>query len=258
MKKLLKGFMVVACMASLSATFALDGKTVMQNSKDVKEPKFTHALVQMDLIEKDGTTESRVVEEYGRNVDGLSDMVMVFISPASVKNTRFLQKQNKDRADDKWIYLPALRTTRRVASSEGSKSFMGTDATYDDMSTREIDEDTHELLAESEEKNGYTCAKVKSTPVDSSSSQYKYRISWVDKKTWIPVYAEMYDKKDNLVKTLQVKEITETKGYLIPSDDVLTNVSTGHSTRIKMTKLEIDNPIPAKVFTSNFLNTGKI
>lgn len=258
MKKLFKGFMVIACMASLSVGFALDGKTVMQNAKDIKEPKFTHALVQMDLIEKDGTTESRVVEEYGRNTNGLADMVMIFISPASVKNTRFLQKENKDRADDKWIYLPALRTTRRVASSEGSKSFMGTDATYDDMSTREIEEDTHELLAESEVKNGYTCAKVKSTPVDASSSQYKYRISWVDKETWIPVYSEMYDKKGNLVKTLQVEEITKTNGYLIPSSDILTNVSTGHATRIKMIKLEVDKAIPEKVFTSNFLNTGKI
>ena len=116
-----------------------------------------------------------------------------------------MEKKNAD--DDKWIYLPALRNTRRVNSSEGDKSFTGTDATYDDMSTRELDDNTHKLLKK-EQKNGFNCYVVKSTPVNASKAQYKYRIQWIDKATYVPVYAEMYDKKDSsLLKVLTVKKI---------------------------------------------------
>lgn len=37
---------------------------------------------------------------------------------------------------------------------------MGTDATYDDLSTREMEEDTHEFIKE-ETKNGFNCEVVK-------------------------------------------------------------------------------------------------
>lgn len=242
--------------------FAITGKEVIQSVLDVKDPDFTHSAVQMDLIEKNGTKESRAVEQYGKSVNDLSSIVMIFKSPASVKDTRFLQIENKGRDDDKWIYMPALRNTRRIAASEGTKSFMGTDATYDDMSTREIDEDTHELITE-ETKNGFDCYEVKSTPVDPKSSQYKYRLQWVDKKTLIPVFVQMFDKNEKLLKELTIKEIKNIKGakdasYNVPIQTQIVNVQTGHSTSLIIRQIELDKPIPDKLFTSNFLNTGRL
>jgi len=256
MKRLLKTTAAVVMMALGCVAFAEDGRSIMQKVLDVKEPDFTHSLVKMDLIEKGGATESRTVEEYGREKDGLESAVMIFRSPASVKDTRFLQVENKNAPDDKWIYLPSLRSTRRVASSEGSKSFMGTDATYDDLTTRTIDQDTHELLKE-ESKNGYDCYNIKSTPVDKSTSQYAYRITWIDKKTLLPIYTEMYDKNDKLVKKLTVEKIEQIQGYNIPTSDLLENVQTGHSTRLAITKIEVNKALPDRVFTQSFLNTGK-
>lgn len=258
MNSLIKKTLVSVCIClTVSAAFAIDGRTVMQQVDDVKKPGYSHTLVKMDLIESNGTTESRVVEEWGKNENDLSSVVMVFRSPASVKDTRFLQIENKGRDDDKWIYLPALRNTRRIASSEGSKSFMGTDATYDDMSSREVDEDTHELLEE-KTVNGYDCYVVKSTPVDPDGSQYQYRISSVDKKTMVPVFVQMFDKKGKLVKELTVEKIQNINGYDIPMANYLKNVQTGHSTRMVITNIEVDKPVPDKVFTQNFLNTGRL
>jgi hypothetical protein len=244
-----------------ASVFALDGTGIMQKVYDRKKPNFTKAAVLMDLIDKDGTAENRKVGEYGRCRNNLTDAVMIFFSPASVKDTRFLQKENKGRDDDKWIYLPALRTTRRVASSEGDKSFVGTDFTYDDMENREVEKDTHELLRE-EQKNGYDCYVVKSTPVDKND-QYLYRISWVDKKTWIPVYIEMYDKTGKLEKTNEIKQILQKTGdnnytYDIPTESYMKNVQTGHSTNLKIINIEVDKPLAEGYFTPNFLNTGRL
>ncbi|WP_149554143.1 outer membrane lipoprotein-sorting protein [Treponema pectinovorum] len=259
MKKIISKFLALSFTISL---FAMDGKEIVQKALDVKDPAFTQSAVQMDLIEKNGAKETRLVRQYGRSKDGIKAVVMVFLSPASVKDTRFLLQENKGNSpDDKFIYLPDLRSTRRVSTAEGSKSFMGTDASYDDLSTRDIDVDTHELLKE-ETKNGFNCYVVKSKAINPSDSQYGWRIQWIDKETWVPVYAELYDKKGELLKVLTVEKLEKITGesgqsYDIPTLNSMKNVQTGHETKLEIKKIVVDKPIPDRVFTQNFLNTGK-
>ena len=187
----------------------------------------------------------------------LGAAVIAFRKPASVKDTRFLQIVNKDRANDKCIYLPALRTVRRIAGAEGSKSFMGTDADYDDLETRKIEQDTHTLLGE-ETVDSYQCWKVESVPVDPKSSRYSKKIAYIDKGTSVPVKAEMYDKKGKLLKVLHVETLEQKQNYWIPMKSKLTNVQTNHSTVLEILKIEIDKPINDQLFTQNFLNTGRL
>ena len=263
--KLLKTLTAAAVALAIgTSAFAIDGTEVMQKAFDRQKPDFSKASVQLTLVDKNGSKEVRNVGEYGRCKDNLSDVIMIFISPASVKDTRFLQKENKDKDDDKWIFLPALRSTRRVASSEGDKAFVGTEFSYDDMSSREVGDDTHELLKESEDKGNFKdLYVVKSTPKDAKSSQYAYRISWVTKDAYIPTYIEMYDKKGKLLKVNEIKSIQKMPGtkdriYNVPMENVMTNVQTGRSTILKMIKIELDKPLPDGYFTPNFLNTGRL
>lgn len=250
----------------VSTLYAIDATTVMQQAHDVKKPMYTISNVKMDLIEKSGNLqESRAVREYGRDINDLSSIVMIFMSPASVKDTRFLQVENgKGKDDDKYIYLPSLKSTRRIAASEGTKSFMGTDASYDDMSSRDVEEDTHEFVSgeEAQEKNGYKCWVVKSTPKDPKSSQYQYRINYIDQETNYPIYTEMYDKKGKLLKTLTMEKLEKRTGetgitYDMPIQEYMVNVQTGHSTRLTILKLKLDSQVDDRYFTSNFLNTGR-
>lgn len=262
--KMTKFVSTALLMMLTSSVFALDGTEIMQKVFDRQKPDFSKAAVQLTLTDKKGAKEIRKVGEYGRCKDNLSDVVMVFLTPASVKDTRFLVKENKGKDDDKWIFLPSLKNTRRVASSEGDKAFVGTDFSYDDMSSREVSDDTHELLKESEDKGNFKdLYVVKSVPKDSKSSQYAYRISWVTKDAWIPTYIELYDKKGKLLKVNEIKAIEKREGtknrvYNIPMENVMTNVQTGHSTSMKMINVEVDVPLKDGYFTQNFLSNGKI
>lgn len=250
-----------------AAAFAIDGRTVIQQALDVPDPAFSQSQVVMELIEKNGQTDMRQVMQYGRSKDDLKAIVMDFVGPGSskVKGTRFLlQEKGNGQDDEKFIYLPELKSTRRVSTADGSKSFVGTDASYDDLSTRDIDKDNHELVSESENKNGYDCYVVKSTAKKASDSQYGWKTQWIDKKTLVPVYAEMYDKKGKLEKTLTVEKLEpvsndeKTATYNTPMVTMLENVQTGHKTKLTILKIAVDKPLPAGVFTQNFLNTGKV
>lgn len=246
----------------LSSVFADEkGKEIMKRAEDKKSPSFTQSMVLMELKDKAGSTDTRQVVQYGKDDGKKTSVVMDFKGPSSVKDTRFLQITNDNGPDDKWIYLPALKSVRRVNSSEGSKSFMGTDATYDDLSSRKLEEDEHEFLREETYtvSNGtsYECNVVKNTPIDKKSSQYSYRIVWVDKKTDCPVHSEMYDKNGKLIKTLDVLKLENINGYDVPTENILKNVQNGHSTSLKILKIVVDKPIPERVFTQQFLSTGK-
>lgn len=250
------------CGIFMAGAFAdAKGTEIMNKVADFKEPKFSQSMIVMTLKDKNGSEEKRQVIEYGKEADGKTYVVMDFKGPASVKDTRFLQITNDNGPDDKWIYLPSLKSVRRVNSSEGSKSFMGTDATYDDLSTRDVSEDEHQYIKDETIKveNGtvYDCHVIKEIPLNKAETQYSYRMVWVDKKTMYPVHTEMFDKNGKLIKVLEVLKITPQNGYDIPMENCLKNVQTGHSTTLTVLKVAVDQPIPDRVFTQNFLTTGK-
>ena len=237
--------------------FGLDGTEIARRAHDIEDGDTSHSAVQMDLIESDGEVKSRLIEEWGRDEGDLTSMVMVFRSPASVKDTRYLQIENENRDDDKWIYLPALKRVRRIASSEGDKSFMGSDATYDDMETREVERDHHELLRE-ERFEKWDCHVVKAWARDPEDSQYSYRITWFDTASFVPVKVEMYDKQETLLKVLSVEVLEQVQGYWTPLQTLMENVQTGHATRLTFKKIVYDEPLPDALFSTSFLETGRV
>ena len=263
MKRISKITVMVAALAALNGFAFADakGNEIMNTVADFKKPSYSRSQVIMTLEDKSGAKEARQIVEYGKEADGKTYVVMDFKGPANVKDTRFLQITNDKGPDDKFIYLPSLKSVRRVNSSEGSKSFMGSDATYDDLSTRDVSQDEHQYLREEsftvESGVTYDCYVIKEIPLDKKGTQYNYRMVWVDKATMYPVHTEMYDKNDKLVKVLEVLNIQKISGYDTPMENKLKNVQTGHSTTLKIVKLEVDQPLPDRVFTQNFLSNGK-
>lgn len=256
----------LAAVIAVSAFSDAKGDEIMQKTHNVPSPEYARAQIVMLVQDTDGTTEQRNILGYAHNKDGTVSTTLDFRSPANLKDTRFLMVKNADGSDGKWIYLPALKSTRRVNSSEGSRAFLGTDATYDDLSSvnitgggaagGDLSEDTHEWQRE-ETKNGFSCDVLKNTPVDTKSSHYGYRLVWVDKATSYPVYTELYDKDGKLVKTLSVLKIENHGGYNIPMENVLETVATGHRTELRILKVDFETRIPDRVFTQDFLSTGK-
>lgn len=256
-------------LVSSTAAFAITGKEVMDDAEGVlNEGDTMHALMGMDLIDEDGDTKERTLEVWGMEHDkeeDLSQVVMEFQSPASIAETRFLQVETEDRDDDKWIYLPDLGRVRRIASDQGDDSFVGSDFTYDDLETRDVEEDNHELLRE-EKLDDYECYVVESVPKDKDDYQYGKRISWVTKKHDVPVRVEMYDKKaDEVEKVLTVKQnLEKISGYWTVFDAVMEDKKSGHKTRLYIKRndsdqpfIEYDKKINPKRFTKRFLKQGK-
>lgn len=242
-----------------STVFSITGLDVMNIMDEKESPKFTHALIELIITESNGSEKNRIVEMWG-NTDSkdLRKQIMVFRSPASVKNTRFLIKENGE-GDDKWIFMPALGKVRRIAASDGGSAFMGTEFTYDDMSGREIYDDSHKLLRE-EKVGTYNCYVVESIPLNLSLSQYSRRVQWIikDKDILIPVKVELYSKKGKLNKLLTLEDLKNINGFWIPGTTKMENLLNNRSSVIKNKKIEINKRINPALFEKRFLTTGKV
>lgn len=254
-----KRLTAAVCMATVLAVAAgaMTGEEVMRAVEARDGGRAVQALIEMRLTDNRGSTSERIIEGFGVETDaGLNRMVVVFHRPASVQDTRFLVVENADRADDQWIYLPALRRVRRIAAAEGGESFMGTDFTYDDLRSRSVDDDRHALVRE-EACGEHHCFVVESVPRDPTSSQYRRRVQWVPRDIWIPTRVELYDSRDRLLKISRVERLEEVQGYWTPMESVMENVQTNHSTRLTVQRIQYNGSLPEALFTTRFLETGR-
>lgn len=265
--KILSRVFGITLMLSAAFAFADDATEIVKKSLGLPVPDYSVSTLLMDLIDKNGNvTEHRVIQQFGNRKNGITSTVFDFKSPASIKSTRVLQAEKSNKDDDKWIYLPSLKTTRRIATAERSKAFVGSDYTYNDMTLRKLTDDEHTMLDENCSVTvggkSYSSWKIKSFPVANKAIEYAYRIQYIDKSSYLPLKQEFYDKKDKMIKTAELLDhgvVTGAKGteYQLRKCQLVKNLVTGHSTKVTVDKIEFDNPISDSYFTQNWLNTGK-
>lgn len=247
----------IALALCLAPMWAQTGRDVMETVEAQPEPASSRALVLMELIASDGSVQTRQVEQVTHKDGEITDSLILFWSPANVKNTRYLSIEQTGGSKDRWIFLPALNKVRRIASGDGGGSFMGTDFSYDDLGGTEIDDYEYKLLKD-ETIDGYDCWVVQSVPKPSTDSQYSKRVSWIDKKTYLTVKAEMYDASGALEKTMTAESVAQVQGYWTRMKMRMRNNQTNHETVLEMKKLLYDTDLDTRVFTTNFIKTGRI
>ncbi|TKG97461.1 outer membrane lipoprotein-sorting protein [Puteibacter caeruleilacunae] len=221
----------------------ISGRTIMQQVKDRPDGNTRYSEMTMKLINKRGRERVRKVKSYSMDIGVDKKTIMFFDYPGDVKGTGFLtwdyDQIGKD--DDKWLYLPAMKKTRRISGASAKKDyFMGTDFTYDDMGSRNVDEDEHKLLRE-ETIDGHNCWVVESTSKDSRDI-YSKKISWIRKDCLVAVKVEYYDKLDKLHRKLILSEINKINGFWMAQKLHMENVQTMHQTTllIEHPKFNID------------------
>lgn len=211
------------------------------------------ARLTMLLRDRQGRETRREMRLKVLETDGGGDRsLFVFDQPRDVRGTALLNHGKVNAADDQWLYLPALRRVKRISSSTRSGAFMGSEFTYEDMSTPEVEEFTYRYLRD-EPCGELTCTVTELTPVDAQSG-YSRRIVWqdtVDLRTW---KVELYDRRDSHLKTLIFA------GYQLHLDEfwragemTMSNHLTGKSTVLEWSDFLFRNNLAESEFTQTAL-----
>ena len=203
----------------------------------------------MVLRNKQGRESRRQLRVRVLEVPGDGDKSMfVFDEPRDVKGTAFLIHSHRDKADDQWLYLPALKRVKRISSSNRSGSFMGSEFAYEDMSAQEVERFSYRYLRD-EPCGELTCTVSERVPVDRKSG-YRRQLVWQDKEAFRVWKVEYYDRKDSHLKTLTLGNYQQyLDRYWQAGEMTMVNHLTGKSTVLTWTEYEFRTRLNDRDFT---------
>lgn len=211
------------------------------------------ATMQMVLRNKQGDESSREVRVRTLEVGGDGDKSLsIFDEPADVKGTAFLTFSHVNEPDDQWLYLPALKRVKRIASKNKSGPFMGSEFAYEDISSDEVEKYTYRYLRD-EECADMACFAVERYPVDENSG-YTRQVVWYDKQEYRPQKVVYYDRKNDLLKTLTFHEYRQyLDKYWRAMRYEMVNHQTGKSTTLYWKEYRFRNGLTDRDFDKNSL-----
>ncbi|MCF7821774.1 MAG: outer membrane lipoprotein-sorting protein [Mariprofundaceae bacterium] len=158
--------------------------------------------MKMLLLNRHGEKRERTMMSRALEVaDDGDKRLIIFEFPPDMRGTGFLTYSHKQKDDDQWLYLPALKRVKRIASRNKSESFLGSEFAYEDIAGEEIEKYSYRWLRDEiyEER---PCHIVESRPVDMRNSGYSRRISWIDMDNYYLHRIDFYDRRNTYLKTL--------------------------------------------------------
>jgi len=208
------------------------------------------AKVRMIIKDAKGRTRQRIFTILRRDEKdgGEQKFYVYFRSPSDVKGMVFMVWKHLDRDDDRWLYLPSLDLVKRIAASDKRTSFVGSHYFYEDVSGRSITEDTHELV---ETTDKYFV--LKNVPKKPDSVEFSYFMMWVDRKTYMPMKAEYYDKQGKKYRRIQALSVKEIQGKPTVTKALAEDLRSGGKTTIEFRGVVYDVGIPENIFTERYL-----
>ena len=253
----------VACLASLlSLSGAAPARSETPEEKGLKIAReardkgkgfgnFT-ARQTMVLRNKQGQESRRQIRVNVLEVaDDGDKSLFVFDQPRDVKGTAFLIHAHKEKADDQWLYLPALKRVKRISSSNRSGSFMGSEFAYEDMSVQEVERFAYKYLRD-EPCGDSTCTVSERFPVDKKSG-YRRQLVWQDKDELRVRKVHYFDRKNAHLKTLTLNKYEKyLDRYWQAGEMTMVNHLTGKSTVLTWS----DYDFRTKLNERDFSRTG--
>ncbi|MGB0942299.1 MAG: outer membrane lipoprotein-sorting protein [Marinomonas sp.] len=258
------GLMAASFMSLPTHAVELTAKQIMQkvDDRDTGETIVSESV--LILIDKKKRQRVRELKLFSKEYNEVDKSVSFFLSPADVKDTAYMSFDWDDDAkeDDSWLYLPALQKTNRIAASDKSGAFMGSDFSYADIDGVDVEDFTYRLIKESEEVNGHDCWVIESIPKSKAiikETGYLTTTSWVRKDIFMQVKAIIKVKKGKRVKYFQAKDIEQIQG--IWTAKTLQMVTTKrnkleHSSVLKINAVDYQTKVDDKMFENSRLQRG--
>jgi Outer membrane lipoprotein-sorting protein len=219
--------------------------------------------MEMILIDKRGKQRVRRIVTYTKDKGEDTMRLMFFVHPADVKDTSFLTIDYDDpsKDDDQWLYLPALRKTKRIASSDKSGSFMGSDLNYSDMTDRNLPDYDFNLKKEMTVK-GVKTWLIESIPRTKEvirETGYKKSLIFVRQDNYFVIRAVHWEKDGGYLKYVDVKELQLIDGIWVATEMHVTrkkNKSTVHKTILRFNNTKFNQDLDYEMFTIRRMEKG--
>jgi len=254
MKKLFVAGFALLIAASLQAraqeTPSVDEIVTKTNHQAYYQGDSGRARVNMTITDAQGRTRQKeftILRKDMGDGDGEQRFFVYFHEPPDEQGMTYMVWKHIGEDDDRWLYLPKLDVTKRIAASDERTSFVGSHFFYEDVSGRGLEEDTHELVETTD-----TYYVIKNVPKNKGTVEFDSYTMWIHKGTFIPVKVA-YEKGGNVYRTAEALEVKDIEGYKTVTKSRMTDTNIGGNTAMSYSGVDYDIGIEPDVFTERYL-----
>ncbi len=246
---------IVLCLgvsALVTATEPLTGEAVARQVFDRNRGKNSISTATMILETEKGDQRSRTFNNKRILEKGLEKQLIRFTSPADINGTGFLTIEKSGYETEQFLYLPALRRSRRIVSSQKFHQFVNSDFTYEDMERHPVENYLYGIKGE-KTIDGIDCHILETRPKEGIESQYSLIRAYISKQSFVTLLAEYYDKKNTHVKTYRVLGLEQKQNIWTETKVVMEDVTARHKTYINLEHIEYNTEITSDQVSNNAL-----
>jgi hypothetical protein len=204
--------------------------------------------VHATLTDKRGATSNLALVARSKRYDPpLSKSIVRFSAPPDLAGAGFLQIQKRDGDDDRYLFLPELKRSRRISGNLRANAFMGTDFSFADLDRRDLRDSDARLLYE-EPIGKWPCYVVDAVP-RGDATQYSHITMWVREDNFLTLRTKMYDKAGVLEKTFEAVEVKRVSGAWFISRSRMQDVQREHTTDLVLDDIQMTSNLDDDEFT---------
>jgi hypothetical protein len=248
---------------TLSSLFALSGVEIAQKVHDRDDGDNVTSDMKMILIDKNKYKRVRELKSFSKDKGEDTLKLLFFLSPADVKNTGFLtydyEDSNKD--DDQWLYLPELQKVKRIASSDKSSSFMGSDFSYSDMTKKNVQDYTYKIMKEPTVRGHKTWQMLVTPKTQKTINEtgYTKSIMFVRQDNFVVIQSLNYIKLGKKLKYMMVTGLEKIDGiWSVTKMQAITKKGkkTLHKTILEFSDIKYNQNLKESFFKTRTLESG--
>ncbi|MBT8146598.1 MAG: outer membrane lipoprotein-sorting protein [Gammaproteobacteria bacterium] len=219
------------------------------------------------LIDRRSRQRERDLRMYSKDYGEDTRTLSQFGSPADIRGTAYLNYDwdDPDTEDDSWLYLPSLQRVKRIATSDTSDSFLGSDFTYADINGLETSWYDYSFYKESEVVDGQDCwvidivAKPGVREKAEDATGYSRLRTWIRKDNFLQQQAQAWELRGNRIKYFNSSEIEQIDGiWTIKRMQAITtrNNRQEHASVLQMEDVSYNVELADELFTTENMQRG--
>ncbi|NVK38506.1 MAG: outer membrane lipoprotein-sorting protein [Gammaproteobacteria bacterium] len=233
-----------------------DGLKIMQDVKYRDQGLDRFSDVELVQTMSDGFVRSRSLKMYEKEFGDERKGLLYFTAPSNTAGTGLLmysyaEKENKD--DDQWLYLPALRKVKRIATNSKEGPFLGTDFSFADIERMRLSDYQYQIK-KTEGSVSVIEAKTESG-LENPRTGYSKRIVHIDTEKNIILKDEIY-RQGRLIKVFEVVELKKVDGFWTVLEAKMDNLVDGGNTRLIRKNTQYNQELKDGLFNQRTLRKG--
>jgi hypothetical protein len=241
---------------SVEGTVNPAGKSILKQAFDNRYDCDLSAEIELRMQSRSGAERRRVVRAIVKRIGGRLYSIGRLVSPPYLRGMTIMSIENRDRADDSFVYLPSLHKVRRITTAQKTDSFLGSDLTFEDLERHRLLDYEVSSVSRQAVKNeeGFL---VRARPTHRLTYEYvEFDIARSDWAILEIRYFRSNEASPERVIQAPRGSMTTVGNHVLPTQLTVQNRARGTTTQVFIRDLQVNPEIDDREFSVGSLQKG--